>query len=106
MVSHLINAGYPIHLHTRTKEKATNLLEAGALWHHSPAEVAHHADMVFTMVGFPKDVEAVYFGKLGILKGTKPGMILVDMTTTKPQLAERIHTAAKEYGAQSVDALV
>nr|VFK36935.1 MAG: 3-hydroxyisobutyrate dehydrogenase [Candidatus Kentron sp. SD]VFK40582.1 MAG: 3-hydroxyisobutyrate dehydrogenase [Candidatus Kentron sp. SD]VFK80223.1 MAG: 3-hydroxyisobutyrate dehydrogenase [Candidatus Kentron sp. SD] len=106
MVRHLINAGYTVHLYTRTKEKAADLLATGALWHDSPKEVAHHADIVFTMVGFPKDVQEVYFGEEGILAGTEADMVLVDMTTTRPQLAEKIHMAATERGAQSVDAPV
>nr|VFJ53216.1 MAG: 3-hydroxyisobutyrate dehydrogenase [Candidatus Kentron sp. FW]VFJ55704.1 MAG: 3-hydroxyisobutyrate dehydrogenase [Candidatus Kentron sp. FW] len=106
MVRRLMNAGYAVHLNTRTKKKAGNLLEAGALWHDSPAEVAHHTGMVFTMVGFPEDVEEVYFGEVGILTGTRPGMILVDMTTTRPRLAGKIHAAAKERGTRFADAPV
>nr|VFJ98796.1 MAG: 3-hydroxyisobutyrate dehydrogenase [Candidatus Kentron sp. LFY]VFK18845.1 MAG: 3-hydroxyisobutyrate dehydrogenase [Candidatus Kentron sp. LFY] len=110
MAGHLMNAGYTVHLNTRTKDKASDLLETGAIWCDSPAEVAGSADVVFTMVGFPKDVEAVYLGETGILTGigTNSGndMILVDMTTTKPCLAERIHTAAREHGARFLDAPV
>nr|VFJ88940.1 MAG: 3-hydroxyisobutyrate dehydrogenase [Candidatus Kentron sp. H]VFJ89775.1 MAG: 3-hydroxyisobutyrate dehydrogenase [Candidatus Kentron sp. H]VFJ97178.1 MAG: 3-hydroxyisobutyrate dehydrogenase [Candidatus Kentron sp. H] len=110
MARHLMDAGYTVHLYTRTQEKASDLLEAGAIWCDSPAEVARRADTVFTMVGFPKDVEAVYFGETGILAGMAAGtgkdMLLVDMTTTKPHLAERIHAAAKALGARFVDAPV
>jgi len=106
MAGHLMNAGHIIHLHTRTKEKAAVLLDGGAIWHDSPEQIARHADVVFTMVSFPKDVEAIYFGETGILKGTSAGMFLVDMTTTRPHLAERIHLAARERGAWSVDAPV
>nr|VFK46160.1 MAG: 3-hydroxyisobutyrate dehydrogenase [Candidatus Kentron sp. TC]VFK54132.1 MAG: 3-hydroxyisobutyrate dehydrogenase [Candidatus Kentron sp. TC] len=106
MARHLINAGHTVHLHTRTKEKAADLLASGAVWRDSPREVARHADIVFTMVGFPRDVEEVYFGEDGILADTDAGMVLVDMTTTRPQLAERIDMAARERSAQSVDAPV
>jgi len=106
MAGHLMNAGHVVHLHTRTKEKAAALLDGGAIWHDSPEQIARHADVVFTIVGFPKDVEAVYFGEVGILKGTSAGMFLVDMTTTRPHLAERIHLAARERGAWFVDAPV
>nr|VFJ52958.1 MAG: 3-hydroxyisobutyrate dehydrogenase [Candidatus Kentron sp. DK] len=106
MAGHLLNAGHAVHLHTRTREKAQRLLAAGALWRDSPREVAHHADVVFTMVGFPEEVEAVYFGEEGILAGAETGMILVDMTTTRPRLAEGIHRAARALGARAVDAPV
>ncbi len=103
---HLMNAGHSLHLYSRTRAKAEDLLSAGASWHESPAEVARHSEIVFTMVGFPKDVEEVYFQDQGILAGTTAGMILVDMTTTKPSLAERIYAAARDLDAQSVDAPV
>ena len=114
MVGHLMNAGHAVFLTTRTKEKASDLLVAGAVWCDSPTEVARNADTVFTMVGFPKDVEEVYFGEAGILADmeadmeadTGRGMLLVDMTTTKPHLAEKIHGAAKALGARFVDAPV
>lgn len=106
MARRLMDAGHAVYLNSRTREKAADLLKAGAIWRDSPAEVARHADIVFTMVGFPKDVEAVYFGRNGILASTRPGMILVDMTTTGPRLAEKIHLAARERGARSVDAPV
>jgi len=118
MAGHLLNAGHAVFLTTRTKEKASDLLAAGAVWRDSPAEVARSADVVFTMVGFPKDVEAVYFGEAGILAGmgieagsgsesnTAAHMTLVDMTTTKPHLAEEIYQAAKALGARFVDAPV
>ncbi|VFN03188.1 MAG: 3-hydroxyisobutyrate dehydrogenase [Candidatus Kentron sp. G] len=106
MARHLIGAGHTVHLTTRTREKAADLLQAGARWCDSPAEVARHADVVFTMVGFPEEVEAVYFGEDGILAATEAGMTLVDMTTTRPHLAERIHQEARARGAQSVDAPV
>nr|VFK50346.1 MAG: 3-hydroxyisobutyrate dehydrogenase [Candidatus Kentron sp. TUN]VFK51509.1 MAG: 3-hydroxyisobutyrate dehydrogenase [Candidatus Kentron sp. TUN] len=110
MARHLMNAGHTVHLYTRTKKKAADLLAAGAVWHGSPGEAARHADIIFTMVGFPRDVEEVYFGEDGILAGIGPDAgaekVLVDMTTTKPRLAERIYTAAREHGARFLDAPV
>jgi len=106
MAGHLLNAGHIVHLHTRTPKKAEPLLAAGALWRDSPREVARHASTVFTMVGFLEEVEAVYFGEEGILAGVEAGMILVDMTTTRPRLAETIHRAAGALGARAVDAPV
>ncbi len=106
MARHLMNAGMEVCVYTRTKEKAAALLAAGATWANSPAEVARWADMVFTMVGFPEDVREVYFGENGVLSGAESGMTLVDMTTTKPSLAEEIYQSAQPKGIGFVDAPV
>lgn len=106
MCQHLMDAGYPATVHTRTREKARPLIERGAAWAESPAEAAEDSDVVFSMVGFPGDVEAVYFGSRGILEVPGEGRVLVDMTTTQPSLAVRIAEAAAERGARAVDAPV
>lgn len=106
MVGHLIDGGYPATLFTRTRSKAEPLLERGASWAGSPLEVAARSDVVFSIVGFPEDVESVYFGDHGVLAGAKRGAVLVDMTTTKPSLAQRIYAAAKVEGIAAVDAPV
>ncbi len=106
MVAHLHNAGYRCIIYTRTKEKATTLLDQGLGWANSPGEVAAQADVIFTIVGFPKDVKEVYLGENGIIKSTREGSILVDMTTTEPSLAVEIYQAAKAKGVQSIDAPV
>lgn len=106
MAHHLIKAGHQLHIYSRTQQKASSLIEAGATWHDSPADAVRECDMVFTMVGFPKDVHQVYLGEGGILSTIKPGAVMVDMTTTKPSLAEEIYTAARTKDAQFVDAPV
>ncbi|MCS7192345.1 MAG: NAD(P)-dependent oxidoreductase [Armatimonadetes bacterium] len=106
MCQHVMNKGYQVTVYNRTKEKAQPLLDKGARWANSPKEVAEQSDLIFTIVGFPKDVREVYFGKEGILAGTKPNMILVDMTTTEPSLAKEIYEAAKARGATALDAPV
>jgi 3-hydroxyisobutyrate dehydrogenase len=106
MCGHLVAAGYPTTIFTRTREKAAELLERGAGWADSPREVAGAADVVFTMVGFPGDVREVYFAPDGVLAGARQGALLVDMTTTEPTLAREIHEAARARGAASVDAPV
>lgn len=103
---HLVKKGYKLTIYNRTKRKAKALLDAGAEWAKSPREVAGQSDVVFTIVGFPKDVREVYFGKDGIFEGSDKGKILVDMTTTEPSLAEEIYKEAKKAGASSVDAPV
>ncbi|MEZ4772731.1 MAG: NAD(P)-dependent oxidoreductase [Bacteroidia bacterium] len=106
MVGHLINKGYSAVVYNRTKAKAQAALDKGAKWAESPKEVAAQADIIFTIVGFPTDVEEVYFGENGILAGAKTGSTLVDMTTTRPSLAVKIHEAARAKGIGSVDAPV
>lgn len=106
MLGHLKEAGYSCTTYTRTKSKAESLLAKGVKWADSPAEVAAVSDVIFTIVGFPKDVREVYFGENGILSKARPSAILVDMTTTEPSLAVEIYNAAKSKNIQSVDAPV
>ncbi|OLS13701.1 MAG: 6-phosphogluconate dehydrogenase, partial [Promethearchaeota archaeon CR_4] len=87
MCGHLLKAGYSIFVHNRTKDKAADLLTFGAKWCTSPCEVARKSDIIFSMVGFPEDVEEVYLGKDGVLAGARVGTIVVDMTTSEPSLA-------------------
>ncbi|HOS97468.1 MAG TPA: NAD(P)-dependent oxidoreductase, partial [Deltaproteobacteria bacterium] len=106
MCSHLLKAGHHVSVFTRTREKASGLLEAGATWCDSPGEASRAADVVFTMVGFPDDVEEVYFSGQGILNYARRGAILIDMTTSRPSLARKIYLAAREKGCRSLDAPV
>ena len=106
MLGHLIDDGYSAYVYNRTKSKAEAAIEKGATWADSPREVAAQSDIIFTIVGFPSDVEEVYFGQNGILKGAKEGSILIDMTTTEPSLAQKIYQMAKENGVKSIDAPV
>lgn len=106
MVKHLINHGYICYIFSRTKQKASELIDMGAKWTDTPKKLTSVSDVIFTMVGFPEDVKQVYFGKNGIYEGLKPGKILVDMTTTKPSLAIEIYKKAKEKGAYFLDAPV
>jgi 3-hydroxyisobutyrate dehydrogenase len=106
MCGHLLKAGYSILVHNRTKDKATDLLSFGAKWCATPSEVARQSDILFSIVGFPQDVEEVYFGKDGVLAGARVGTIIVDMTTSEPVLAQKIHAAAKKIGVFALDAPV
>lgn len=90
MAGHLLAAGHPVSVHTRTTEKAAPLLAAGAHWAATPAGAARAAGIVITMVGYPADVEAVYFGENGIFQTAQPGALLIDMTTSSPALAREI----------------
>lgn len=106
MCLHLIKKHYKAIVNNRTKRKAKQLIDNGAKWAQSPKAVAENADVIFTIVGFPKDVRQVYLGKDGIIEGLKKGSVLVDMTTTEPSLAEEIYEEARRKGASSVDAPV
>jgi 3-hydroxyisobutyrate dehydrogenase len=106
MCGHLIAKGFSATVYTRSKEKAKDLLDKGAKWADSPKAVAGQSDVIFAIVGFPRDVRDVMLGASGALAGSKPGNILVDMTTSEPSLAVEIAEAAKAKGVHSVDAPV
>lgn len=106
MAENVMKAGYPVHVYTRTKEKADSLLAKGAVWEETVKELAETADVIITMVGHPTDVEEVYFGTNGILNHAKKGTYLVDMTTSKPKLAEKIYEKAKAKELYALDAPV
>ena len=106
MAGHLLKAGHTLHVFNRTKARAQPLLDAGAHWHDSAGAAAAQADFVFTIVGFPADVEETYFSAPGVLAHARPGAVLVDMTTSSPQLAQRIATAAQARGLAALDAPV
>ncbi|MGC2854479.1 NAD(P)-dependent oxidoreductase [Novispirillum sp. DQ9] len=106
MARHLMKGGYTVHVYSRTRAKCAELEAGGAVWHDTPAAVAGAANVVITMVGYPQDVEEVYFGPTGILSAVKPGSLLIDMTTSQPSLAQRIAQAAEAKGCQALDAPV
>lgn len=106
MAQHIINAGYKLVVYNRTKAKAEELLDGGAQWADTPQEAAQNADIIMTIVGFPADVEALYLGSDGIIAHAKEGSILVDMTTSKPALAEEIALEAGKRGLYALDAPV
>lgn len=106
MAGHLKASGERLIVYTRTKAKAQLLLDAGAEWSDSVAQLAQRCDVIFTMVGYPSDVEEVYFGPEGLLAHARQGTILVDMTTSRPDLAIRIHEAGRQKGIRTLDAPV
>ena len=90
MCQHLMTKGYAATVYNRSKDKAQPLLDAGAAWADTPRAVAERSDVVFAIVGFPKDVREVFLGAQGALAGSRPGMALVDMTTSEPSLAREM----------------
>jgi 3-hydroxyisobutyrate dehydrogenase len=106
MCGHVLDAGYSVTVYNRTRERAEPLLERGATWASSPADVASASDAVFSIVGYPDDVRAVILGEQGVLEGTAPGTVSVDMTTSEPSLAVEIYSTARERGVDAIDAPV
>jgi 3-hydroxyisobutyrate dehydrogenase len=106
MAGHLLRAGHSVHVYNRTRQKAETLIEAGAHWHDSAGAAAAVADVVITMLGFPKDVEENYLAEGGIVENANPGALLIDMTTSSPLLAKRIAEAASKRSIAALDAPV
>ncbi len=106
MAGHLLAAGFPLHLHNRSPDKAEGLIALGAAYHPTPAAVAANADVMITMLGYPADVEQVYFADNGLIPAASSGSYLIDMTTSQPALAVRIADAAKARGLHALDAPV
>ncbi len=106
MCGHLLAKGFSCTVYNRSKAKAQGLLDKGAKWGNTPRQVAEQSDVVFAIVGFPRDVREVFLGADGTLAGSKMGNILVDMTTSEPSLAVEIYEAAKSRDVRAVDAPV
>jgi 3-hydroxyisobutyrate dehydrogenase len=106
MVQNLMKKGYHVIVYTRTKEKAAEIINEGAHWAETVGEAAEKANVVITMVGYPKDVEEVYFSENGIIENAKSGTYLIDMTTSKPSLAKEIYEKAKGKELYALDAPV
>jgi 3-hydroxyisobutyrate dehydrogenase len=105
MARHLLEAGYPLTVHNRTADKAEQLVAAGAVWADTPRNVAERSDVVIAIVGYPRDVESVFLED-GIIAGIAPGGLVIDMTTSSPALAVRIHEEAAAKDVESLDAPV
>ncbi|MGB5987617.1 MAG: NAD(P)-dependent oxidoreductase [Desulfobacterales bacterium] len=106
MAGHLQAGGHELFVHNRTPSKTEPLVDQGAVWCGSPAEIAQQAEIIFSIVGFPADVEVTYLGPQGVLSADGPCRIVVDMTTSEPALALKIAQAAENKGLASLDAPV
>jgi 3-hydroxyisobutyrate dehydrogenase len=106
MCGHVLDAGYAVTVHNRTRSRAEPLLEKGAAWADTPAEVAAGSDVVCSIVGYPGDVREVILGDQGALAGASEGTILVDLTTSEPTLAVEIAEQGARKGVASIDAPV
>ncbi len=105
MAGHILKAGYQLHVFTRTKSKADELCTKGAIWEDSVADLSKKCNLIITMVGYPCDVHEIFFEK-GIFENAKPGTLVMDMTTSSPELAEKIFKAGKNNSIEVLDAPV
>lgn len=106
MAGHLLAAGLPLTVTTRTRAKAEPLLAAGAAWAETPRAVAEASDIVCSIVGMPHDVEEVHLGTHGTLSAAKLPRLVIDLTTSSPALARRIAEAAEAKCVGALDAPV
>jgi len=106
MALHLVTAGHALHLWARRPASLDPFKDANAKAHVSAAEVAKHADIVFTMVADAPDVREVTLGENGIAAGGRKGLIVVDMSTINPNSAREIGAGLAEKGIEFIDAPV
>ena len=106
MALHLAQAGHTLHLWARRPASLDAFKDVNTKVHASPAELAKHVEIVFTMVADAPDVQAVALGENGIAAGASPGLIVVDMSTINPNAAREIGIALAERGIEFVDAPV
>ena len=106
MAGHILEAGHELFVFNRTKSKAKNLVDKGATWLDTPKEVAEATDIVITIVGYPKDIEEVYYGETGLFAGAHSGSLFIDMTTSTPSLAVQLADKGKELNVGVLDAPV
>ena len=106
IINNLLKADYDVVVYNSTKAHAQSVLDNGATWADGPKAIAEAADLVITMVGYPKDVEEQYYGDNGLFAGAHAGQIFVDMTTSTPTLAEQLAVDGEKYGVKVLDAPV
>ncbi|MFA7281877.1 MAG: NAD(P)-dependent oxidoreductase [Sterolibacterium sp.] len=106
MAGHLLKAGHQLHLFNRTRSRSDTLVAQGAVWHDTSGAMAAASDFVISMVGYPADVEAIYLGASGIIESARRGTVLIDMTTSSPDLSKKIAAAAQQQGLMALDAPV
>ena len=106
MTRNLMKAGFELHIFARSRAKVEDVIGEGAQFHETIAGCVKGCDAVITIVGFPKDVEEVYFAKGNILDSAEKGTTLIDMTTTSPALAAKIYEEGTKRGFHVMDAPV
>jgi len=106
MASHLLNAGRTVHVYDPVSETVSQLVSQGGLACNNSREVAQKADITFIMVPDTPDVEAVLFGRDGVAEGTRPGSIVVDMSSISPIATREFARRLKTIRVKMLDAPV
>lgn len=106
LCGHLLAAGHSLRVYNRSPEKTRELEARGAVRVAAPGAVCGGSSVVFTMLGLPADVRAVYLGPGGLVESAEPGSVLVDLTTSEPTLAREIAAAAGAREVRTLDAPV
>lgn len=106
MAANLLKAGFQVTVYNRTAERARDLVAQGAQVAASPAALAETMDAVITMVADDAALDAVTLGDAGILTGSRPGLIHIDMSTVSPHTSRRLAGLEAEKGVAFVDAPV
>lgn len=106
MVMNLMKKGFEVTIYARNRQKVEDLISNGAIFCDTIESCVKNKDAIITIVGYPKDVEEVYFSQNGILNSASKNSYLIDMTTTSPNLSIQIYNSAKEKGLKAIDAPV
>jgi 3-hydroxyisobutyrate dehydrogenase-like beta-hydroxyacid dehydrogenase len=106
MATNLQKAGFKLVVHDLHRQAASHHLNAGATWAETPRALASQADVIFSSLPEPADVEAVALGPDGLIAGIRPGAAYFDLSTNAPSVVKKIHAAFAEKGAHMLDAPV
>lgn len=106
MVRNLMKKGFELHIYARKRKKVEDVIKEGAIFHETIGECVSDVDAVITIVGYPKDVEEVYLASGNIFDSAKAGTYLIDMTTSSPSLAKKLHEEGRKKGFHVLDAPV
>lgn len=96
MARHIVEGGHQLTVHDINEAAARNLLQKGATWAGSPAEVAKTSEVVFMSLPMPRDVQVVCLGPGGIMEGIARGSIVADLSTNSPRVVRELHQVFKE----------
>ena len=102
----LMKAGFSLNVHSRREQSSAELVDAGATYYATPAELAKHCDIIISIVSDTPDVEAVLFGEDGIVNTAKEGSLLIDMSTISPVSTRDFANKLAEKGIHMLDAPV
>ena len=106
MVLNLLNKGFEVSIYARNKTKVEDVIHEGAIFCENIKACVQNKDAVITIVGYPKDVEEIYFSQEGIINSVSQNTYLIDMTTTTPTLSVKIYEEAKKKNLKALDAPV